>query len=338
MTNALVLGGGAPNLTLMSGALLALDEAGVTFDVVSTTGAGMLVGLLYAAPKNGDRRSALAATRKMGVSDVIYNTFPVNYKVFHKPGSMAELYTQITQRALAMLPTETPSQRLFSDIASLVTSTLCPTDLNYFSQGLCQPPPWIDLVVDFDRVRDFPGHFYLSAYSLDRKSTAVFRKHEINSEHFKAALAMPFIYSPYTIGGETFIEGSAVDTLNWESVIDCHSGPIETAVGFDVLGTDNLIRKPRSLYDAWVLSIIIPLVKLAQLDTEVFKKITEREHRKNTNPLLLDWTDLVPVDHWPYVLDWSYSNLSLLFDIGYQAGERFFDRHRSDLGFQSQPA
>jgi predicted acylesterase/phospholipase RssA len=58
MTIALVLGGGAPNLTLMAGAVAALDDAGVEFDVVSTSGAGMLIGLLYAAPKG--RRGDIA--------------------------------------------------------------------------------------------------------------------------------------------------------------------------------------------------------------------------------------------------------------------------------------
>jgi hypothetical protein len=38
MTIALVLGGGAPNLTLMAGAVAALDDAGVEFDLVSTFG------------------------------------------------------------------------------------------------------------------------------------------------------------------------------------------------------------------------------------------------------------------------------------------------------------
>ncbi|MEP3512779.1 MAG: patatin-like phospholipase family protein, partial [Lentilitoribacter sp.] len=84
MAIGLVLGGGAPNLPLMSGALLALDDAGIEFDVVSTTGAGMLIGLMYAAPKHGTRKETLQATREMGVHDAIYNVFPVNYKIFHK--------------------------------------------------------------------------------------------------------------------------------------------------------------------------------------------------------------------------------------------------------------
>ena len=47
---ALFLGGGAPNLTLMSGALLALHEAKVDFDIVAMAGAGAVVGLVYLAP------------------------------------------------------------------------------------------------------------------------------------------------------------------------------------------------------------------------------------------------------------------------------------------------
>ena len=40
MTIALVLGGGAPNLTLMAGAVAALDDAGVEFDVGFDFGRG----------------------------------------------------------------------------------------------------------------------------------------------------------------------------------------------------------------------------------------------------------------------------------------------------------
>ena len=60
MSNALLLGGGAPTLTLQSGALAALDEKGVEFAAVSTAGAGMVIGLLYAAPKGMTRQEALA--------------------------------------------------------------------------------------------------------------------------------------------------------------------------------------------------------------------------------------------------------------------------------------
>jgi NTE family protein len=92
---ALVLGGGAPNMTLMSGALYALDEKGVKFDVISTSGAGMFIGLLYVAPKGISSQQALKNVVDVSVSDWIYQLFPVNYKVFKKPGIGAEAYRNI---------------------------------------------------------------------------------------------------------------------------------------------------------------------------------------------------------------------------------------------------
>ena len=88
----LLLGGGAPTLTLESGALAALADNKVHFDVISTAGAGMLIGLLYAAPRGMSPRQALEQTKEMGVHDSIYDHFPVNFKVFHKPGSAAQAY------------------------------------------------------------------------------------------------------------------------------------------------------------------------------------------------------------------------------------------------------
>ena len=89
---ALLLGGGAPTLTLQSGALAALHEHGVEFDVISAAGAGMLIGLLYIAPRGVSSAEALAQTRQLGVHDSIYHHFPVSFKVFHKPGELADGY------------------------------------------------------------------------------------------------------------------------------------------------------------------------------------------------------------------------------------------------------
>jgi len=89
VTVALILGGGAPNLTLMSGALAALEERKARFSAIAASGAGMLVALLYAAPKGMSSAEALRSTRNMGVSDEIYRWFSINFKVFHKPGLLA---------------------------------------------------------------------------------------------------------------------------------------------------------------------------------------------------------------------------------------------------------
>lgn len=329
MAVALVLGGGAPNLPLMSGALLALDDAGVEFDLVSTTGAGMLIGLMYASPKNGDRKGTLQATREMGVHDSIYNVFPVNYKIFHKSGPLAEAYTKFHQTWLAAMPRNNEAQRFMSDMTQFWMATFCPDDYSPTRKGLCQPPPWIDLIVDFDKLKEFDGEFFMSAYCIEDEGEVGFLKDEITSDHFKAALAMPFIYSPYTMGGKTYLEGSAFDTLYFGPGGVMKKNLIDTVIYFDVLGQKKLVAAPDNLYDAWVQSIINPLTSIAQMDSKNYEDVEAK--LEDVNVLRMPFRDYIPDDRWHKVLDWSYSNMAALFDIGYETGKAFAKDHKAQI-------
>lgn len=359
MAIALLLGGGAPNLTLMAGAVAALDEAGVKFDVVSTAGAGMLIGLLYAAPKNVTRAQALKNTVNMGVHDKIYDHFPVNYKVFHKPGSMAQAYTSFWQTALApyqsmwqqfgnVVPAAKPTedaQRLFNDWTALMLATFCPSDLSTGSLGMCRPAPFVAEVVDFEELKNFDGEFYMSAYCIEESKMEIFPKDEINLEHFQAALAFPFIYEPFKLGEKTYLEGAAMDTLNFKGLYEDRKEehrkgkkrpPIETIVVCDVLGMDELIGKPRNLYDAWVKSIIVPLVEIAKDDIKIFNAVHKPAIPQNFGEpvpelLTIDFEKYMPEEHWPKVLDWSYSNLKTLYGVGRKAGKAFCDKYAKEL-------
>jgi hypothetical protein len=82
---------------------------------------------------------------------------------------------------------------------------------------------------------------------------------------------------------------------------------------------------------------MIPLVEIARDDVELFKH--RHKHRwaekwgKDGEEFLLqvNFSELIPEKHWPKVLDWSYSNLSVLYDIGYEAGQKFFERNQQRL-------
>jgi NTE family protein len=346
MANALMLGGGAPTLTLESGALAALLDKEVKFDAISTAGAGMLVGLLYAAPKGTSPRQALENTREMGVHDSIYDLFPVNFKVFHKPGSLADAYRRALQSLPRLVPGQDPASRLVADWMTLMFAAWCPSDLSEKSLGLCDHAPWIDEVVDFDKLKSFPGEFYMNAYCIEDHEMTIFTKEEITPDHFRAALAFPFIYPPFKFNGKTYIEGSAIDTLCFEGLLKYReeqlrrekageSGtqklaalePLRNIVVFDVLSSKKIIREPRSLYEAWVQSIMIPLVEIAKDDIELFQHKYNKDWKLNLFKIKFD----IPDDHWPYVLDWSYSNLSKLYDIGYAAGLKFYDENEDAL-------
>jgi hypothetical protein len=102
---------------------------------------------------------------------------------------------------------------------------------------------------------------------------------------------------------------------------------------FDVLGNDALIRKPRNLYDSWVLSMIIPLVKTAEDNLELFALKHNGGWRRSEGAkadLLVVPFD-VPEDDLPEVLDWSYSNGKRLFEIGYRAAQRFLRSEAAEV-------
>ncbi|GLU31095.1 patatin-like phospholipase family protein [Trinickia caryophylli] len=346
---ALLLGGGAPNSTLIAGALTAFLDEGVEFDVISTSGAGALMGLLYLAPLSGSPREALARWAQIGVSDAIYEIFPVNYKVFMKPGLAAGAYRD----ALAAFPfTRTffdsfagmagggAAAGMWADWLRLMLATMSPSDLAPGSLGLCAHLPFVEQAVDFDALQAARADFYINAYNLTQSRMTTWGKDEITPTHVRAALSFPFIYAPTEIDGDDYIEGAALDAMNFKPLVSDDEGApglhreIDTLVVFDILGDDKLLRKPRNLYDAWVRSIITPLVKIAKSDLRLF----ELEH--NVDPvtglpkrrlLKVDLTGGIAPDHWPEVLDWSDSNMKRLFDIGYYAGRRFCDEHREAL-------
>lgn len=335
---ALVLGGGAPNMALMAGALAAFQHHGVEFDVVSTSGAGALAGLLWLAPKGESPEDALRSVVTMSISDAIYQFLPVNYKVFHKPGTWAELW----RNTLAVIPSFAINPRQYeqsslyahwADAMALWAATVSPTDLAWSSWGLCAPAPFVEQLIDFGKVKDIKPHFYLNAYNVTNEVIDDFEKGDITPDHFRAALAFPFIYGPYRLSANNclYYEGAVVDCLNFKDLVERHVN-LETIVVFDVLGNDKLIRAPRNIYDSWVLSMIIPLVETAQDDIELF---TLKYKKAETELLKMNFD--VPQKHLVEVLDWTATNASRLFRIGYDSGVSFCKDHADKIAVATPP-
>jgi predicted acylesterase/phospholipase RssA len=279
--------------------------------------------------------------------------------VFHKPGPLAEMYTQMMAKFTPPRRPQNDFERFMVDWWQLGAALMCPTDLNAMSKGLCQPAPWIDQVVDFDKLKKYPGDFYLSAYCIGDREHVTFDKEEITGEHFKASLAMPFIYSPYKMDGETYLEGAAQDALNYKGLIESieknekkDQRKIENIIVFDVLGLDKTVGEPRNLYDAWVKSIIVPLVAIAQDDTTLFQRLhnvvrypdgslQRDEHGnpvENRKLLKVQFSEHMPEEQWPKVYDWSYSNLSTLFEVGRNAGKAFVKNNHAALFPEAETA
>lgn len=335
---ALVLGGGAPNATLMAGSLVAFIEAGVEFDIISTSGAGAIVGLLYVAAKGLDGKSALKKLADMGVADALYSAFPVNFKVFNKPGPLADIWRQWQQsnpvlQAIQAQADQGPLQRLAADWSSWLMASLCPSDLTAQSKGLCAHVPFIDQVVDFSKLASLKPQFYLNAYNLSRKRMECWDKRQITHEHFLAALSFPLIYPPYLLDGDYYIEGAAIDTLNFKRLFQEHPH-IDTTVVFDVLGSEQILHPPRDLYDAWVQSIITPLTEIARDDLKLFEALHNKDadSKPRTRLLRVAYDQFIRPEQREQELDWSYSNLSQMYQAGYSAGLALCHDHAAELG------
>lgn len=359
----LVLGGGAPNLTLMSGALLALHDHGLKFDAISMSGAGAVVGLCYLAPKGLTPVEALRNTMNFGVSDAIYSLLPINYKIFFKDGPFAEAFRDAWRKQPPVRNAEhqygmSPAEKLGADLLLLAGSMMTPSTLDFFDHGICAHVPFIEDVVDFRRLRQIASpRFFLNAYRIDTQEIVEFEGPEIDVRHFRAAFSFPYLYAPYEVDGSFYYEGAAFTGLNLIRLavdpsylgipyVDAVDGDAYRFILFDVMSTD-VIHPARNLMDAYAQSIVLPIVGNAEKEIAIFKEWVKTGD-----------TDFIPPDEWklrakapgqvpdvekpyivkfyvppgqqPYVLDWSRSNLERLFDIGYESG-RIFVQENPDI-------
>lgn len=258
-----------------------------------------------------------------------------------------------------------PDRRLFEDWVDLVFTALAPSSLAPWSTGLCEIAPYLEDLVDFEALKKYKGRFYLNAFNLSTQKEERFQLKDIDATRVRAALAYPFIYPPGKIGDELYSEGAshdpvlmpqARDVLFPDGIEDPRSSlwfaamerdftrhlkkklkekpklkPNGTIVCVDILGSlgKSVLREPRDLWDAYGLSMIAPIVELAQKDSARFRQVDNQR-------LFLNWYDQLDMPYdftkdYPKILDWSYSNLSKMWDIGYGAGMKLCQDHGDSL-------
>lgn len=327
---ALIISGGAPNATLVAGALEAFAEQGLQFDIISMAGAGALLGLMYSAPKNGDAIQTLRGMQEMGIADFLYRAFPINFKVFNKPGPMATFYrTMLAANPLVQAMQNWPSHDAVSqtlkDASAFWLASACPSDLSTKSLGLCAHVPFAEHFIDFAALADSKTDLWINAYNLTQRQMVNWSEQEIDVQKLQAALSFPFLYPPTQIGDDFYMEGAAIDCLNFKALVDHYDGDLAEVVIFDLLGAEKLLRPPQDLYDAWVMSIMTPLIEIARDDVKLFEALHNAEGKIKLHkvPLL----DAIPADHLPDVFDWSRSNLSKLYQLGYQTAKTYAQNH-----------
>ena len=79
----------------------------------------------------------------------------------------------------------------------------------------------------------------------------------------------------HTSSGNFYIEGSAIDPMNFAGLVQhlrLRDQEQHAVLVFDMMGAKKLMmRKPRDLYDAWVQSIMVPLAEISKDDLDLFR-------------------------------------------------------------------
>ena len=190
-------------------------SAASTFDVVSTSGAGSLAGLLWLAPKGQTPADALRSVVTMSISDAIYRLLPVNYKVFQKPGTWADLWRERAGREPVLQGQAARLRAIRRPTRCGPTGWRCgprasrPSDLNWNSWGLCAPTPFIEHIIDFDRIRHIKPHFYLNAYNVTKSADRRFYQGRDHAGPFSCGACLPVHLRPLRVERQAVLRGSS---------------------------------------------------------------------------------------------------------------------------------
>ena len=201
-----------------------------------------------------------------------------------------------------------------------------------------------------------PGWFYVNAYNLDEtemryfsnydpKDPATGYKGSLTPETIRAALSFPFVYPPQEIKGDLYCEGALIDPLNLPQATKTVIQKVEhkdqskfrrmKVYLFDILGSleRELMYSQRTLWEAYGLSILTPVVSLAKYSKSIFKL-------NPNSPELVTVPFRIPRVRRDRPLEWSYGNMSALWDAGWEAAEKFhleYPRHWEDLPDRRRP-
>jgi NTE family protein len=317
----MVLSGTAPAMTLMSGAMLAFAKHDVEFEVISTTGVGGLIGMLYLAPKGGDRTKALQELSNLFVSDWIYKLFPINFKVFHKFSPFANAFYEF-RKALPKfhVEPEDPSEvkRFVNDWLQLWATAITPRSLESRHNGLMSHIPLIEDLVDFDKLKTSRTRFYLNAFSLRTLRMRFFDNQTVNTEAYNAAQAMFVLFPPVNTADDILTTGATRDPTGLQAIWLFERG-LDRVVALDPVSR-SYWRQPANAYDAFQLMLMNPIAALQELTFQLYVGTKEAGA---TLPTLHILPVTMDSSYYPKMLEWTHGNALTLRKIGYETAVNF---------------
>jgi predicted acylesterase/phospholipase RssA len=350
---ALTLAGGGPAVGIGLGVLEALEQfPEIKFDVWSLSCVGAWLGCLYQVSPDRTKKLEYVTSLMNGFfrEDDVYDKFPCPTVFLPDIPEMISSYFRfmVDPRSYVNLivPSEIkkgyydildyylrPSRWSYGDFCHLMlNSVMAPNPVSRFLMSMMyksempgQNKLWFgsdyNLLKAFDMTllekEDVPT-LYHNAYNLDRQELQLFsnknnRYPKITAQTLCACSGLPYILSPVTINGSTYVEGATIDTVGFWDLLQNHPDLDEVWV-CRILDTRQ-IHPHHNLVEALNNLVMLFASTTSEDDVKLFKfhlddlnaKRAEEAKGSDGEPHCIDLIEF-PVDyHTSY--EWTHTNL-----------------------------
>lgn len=305
---AIALSGGGPPVGLQVGALKALDELDIEFEVFTTDCIGSWTACIYNSHQKAKRYEKMKEFYDACfVPDDIFDGFSVPTNIFivdYFKDFMAyweKLFEYDTYQGLLLPeriyeyvlhylnPANFPQNSV--DLSQMFTKAM---SLNPFSrlmfklfyQNRKTGKSWLlgpgnygeDFVnqfIDLEKLMELDAMIYFNAFNLSQKRINLFvnRKDHpkykpISLKTLKANSSILGYLENWDIEGDQFCEGAVVDTVNFRGLLANHSDLDEVWV-LNILDY-KIVEPPRNQLEADLLAVELPMTTIAQSDIKLF--------------------------------------------------------------------
>lgn len=352
---ALTLAGGGPAVGIGLGVLKALGEVPqIKFDVWSLSCVGAWLGCIYhVSPDRSDKYGFVE--KKMYEffrDDDAYDKFPCptvfvpdipewistslrfmidprSYTNLVVPKEILSGYQQMLDFYLS------PSKWNYGEFCRLLLNAyLAPNPAARFLMSMMWKSdlpgisklwyPHYDMLESFDMKllahEDVPI-LYHNAYNVDAQRLELFsnkdkKYQEITAETLCACSGLPYILSPVTINGTTYVEGATIDTVGFKDLLENHPDLDEVWV-CRLLDTKQ-IRPHHNLVEALNNLVMLFAATTSTDDVKLFRFHLEKRNAVHGKKItLIEF----PVDH-QCSFDWTHTNLADSVRASYNSATR----------------
>jgi predicted acylesterase/phospholipase RssA len=350
---ALTLAGGGPAVGIGLGVLQALEEfPAIKFEVWSLSCVGAWLGCLYHVSPDRMQKLEYASKLMQGFfrDDDVYDKFPCPTVFLPDIPEMISAYLRfmIDPRSYANLIVPSAIMQGYHDIRDYY---LRPSKWSYgdfchlMLNAMLAPNPAVRFLMSMMYKSDMPGMnklwfgpdygllkafdmklleaedvptLYHNAYNVDQQELQLFSNRDdkypkITAQTLCACSGLPYILSPVTINGSTYVEGATIDTVGFYDLLRNHPDLEEIWV-CRILDTHQ-IRPHHNLVEALNNLVMLFASTTSEDDVKLFRfhlkelnasRAAEAE-RTGAKPRRTDLIEF-PVDHHTS-FDWNHSNL-----------------------------